>query len=52
MKALEAIRELDPQTKANVRRMLRSLFSSGAGGAVRTVLSHLAGPAKHGDGER
>ncbi len=52
VKALEAIRELDPQTKANVRRMLRSLFSSGAGGAVRTVLSHLAGPAKHGDGER
>ena len=52
VKALEAIRELDPQAKANVRRMLRSLFSSGAGGAVRTVLSHLAGPAKHGDGER
>lgn len=27
-------------------------FRRAAGGAVRTVLSHLAGPAKHGDGER
>lgn len=48
VRILEAIRELDPQAKVNVRRMLRSLFSSGAGGVVRTVLSHLAGPGKEG----
>ena len=48
VKALEAIRELDPQAKANVRRMLRSLFSSGAGGVVRTLLSYLAAPGKDG----
>lgn len=48
VKALEAIRGLDPQVKANVRRMLRSLFSSGAGGVVRGVLTHLEGPGKDG----
>ena len=46
VKALEAIRGLDPQAKGNVRRMLRSLFSSGAGGVVRGVMTHLAGAAK------
>ena len=52
VKALEAIRGLDPQAKGNVRRMLRSLFSSGAGGVVRTLLSHLAGPGKDGGQEQ
>ncbi len=40
---LEAIRDLDPKVRRDVRRMIRSLFSSGASEVVRQVLPHLAG---------
>ena len=40
-KALEAIRELNPQVKRDVRRMLRSLFSTGASEALRMALPQL-----------
>ena len=43
---LEAIRELDPKVKRDVRRMIHSLFSSGASEVVRQVLPHLAGLGK------
>ena len=42
VKALEAIRELDPRVKADVRRMLRTLFSTGAAETVRSALAVLA----------
>lgn len=41
-KILEAIRELAPDVKRNVRRMLRSLFSTGASEVVRAILPHMA----------
>lgn len=40
-KALEAIRELSPEVKRDVRRMLRSLFSTGANEAIRAALPQL-----------
>lgn len=43
---LEAIRELDPKVKRDVRRMIHSLFSSGASEVVRQVLPNLAELAK------
>ena len=35
-----ALRELDPQVRKSVRRMLGRLFSTGAAGAVRALLPH------------
>lgn len=40
LKMLEALRELDPQVRKSVRRMLGRLFSTGAAGAVRALLPH------------
>ncbi len=51
VKILEAIRELDPKVKRDVRRMLRSLFSSGASEVVRMVLPHLAKLGKPAEAE-
>lgn len=49
---LEAIHDLDPKVRHDVRRMIRSLFSSGASEVVRQVLPHLAGLGqKAGKGE-
>ncbi len=42
LRMLEAIRELKPGVKRNVRRMIHSLFSSGASEVVRAVLPTLA----------
>ena len=42
LKMLEAIRDLKPGVKRDVRKMLRALFSSGASEVVRAVLPHLA----------
>ena len=39
---LATIRELDPRVKADVRRMLRTLFSTGAAETVRSALAVLA----------
>ncbi len=41
-KILEAIRELAPDVKRNVRRMIRSLFSTGASEVVRAILPNAA----------
>ena len=51
VKALEAIRGLDPQAKGNVRRMLRSLFSSGAGGGGARGYDASGGRGKSRQGE-
>ena len=40
LKMLEALRELDPQVRKSVRRMLGRLFSTGAAGALRALLPH------------
>ena len=42
VRMLEAIRGLDPRVKADVRRMLRTLFSTGAAETVRSALAVLA----------
>lgn len=39
---LEAIHGLDPNVRRDVRKMIRSLFSSGASEVVRQTLKHLA----------
>ena len=41
-KALEAIREIDPEMRKNVGVMLRSLFSTGASEVIRSLLPHAA----------
>lgn len=45
-KILEAIRELSPEIKKNVIRMIRTLFSTGASEVVRMVLPHAAALGK------
>ncbi|MDD3334630.1 MAG: DUF2974 domain-containing protein [Eubacteriales bacterium] len=42
MKALEALREIDPEMRKNVRTMLHSLFSTGASEVVRMILPNAA----------
>ena len=46
VRMLEAIRELDPHVKTDVKHMLRSLFSTGAGKALQAVMPYLAGLGK------
>lgn len=41
-KALDAIREIDPELRKNVGIMLRSLFSTGASEVIKTILPHAA----------
>ncbi len=42
VKALEVIRELSPEVKRDVRRMIKALFSTGASEVVRMALPQLA----------
>ena len=48
VKMLEAIRELDPKVKRDVKRMLRSLFSTGTAELMRLLLPGLAELGKPG----
>ena len=41
LRMLEALRELDPEVRKHVERILKGLFGAGAAGAVRSLLPHV-----------